>query len=870
MKNSNVYNALEAEACVLKAWEEESVFSFEDEPEREARGFVLPPPNITGRLHIGHALNATLIDILVRWRRMQGYSVLWQPGVDHASIATQAVVERALQEKGRPSRQELGRQAFLREVFAWKDEHGAIIESQLKRLGVACDFSRSRFTMDAPFVQMVIRVFVALYQQGFIYRAKRLVNWDPKLGTAISDLEVLSVETNGHLYYIRYPIVGQEDRFIVVATTRPETLFGDVAVAVPLEDSRVGLSVHVPISGRVIPVVGDMHAHANIGSGAVKITPAHDFNDFKVGQRHQLPLINIFTPTMHLNEEVPPSYQGLAREEARKNVVADLEHAGLIEKIEPHQHNVPHGDRSHEVIEPYLTDQWYVDAPKLAQASIAAVSEGEITFFPAAWAKNYFEWMNNLEPWCISRQLWWGHQVPVWYAPDGTYFVACALEEALDQAKAHFGHEVALQQDTDVLDTWFSSALWPFAALDKACQLGASQKVELTSILQRYYPIDTLITSFDIIFFWVARMIMMGVHFLDRVPFHRVYIHALVRDEKGQKMSKSKGNVIDPLVIAEQYGTDAMRMSLAALTVQGRDIKLSLKHIEGWRNFTTKLWNSARFCQMNHMRVGQGMPTPSLPINQWIRHACDACIQTVTHALENLCFNEAIAVLYQFTWHTFCDRYLESIKPVSKNDEETCSTMGFVLLTILKLLHPFAPFCTDFIARSFDLGDSLLLKEQWPTASEGAYNPQAICEVEQAFELVAHIRSLRAHFKCNAASYLKLAVVKPVAHAALVKRLARLEEIFETQKPFEGARFVLHNTFFVLHLGQDIDILREKERLAKDISQLDKRILEITTLLANQAFLSKSKPEIIEEKEVQLAHARAQIEKLQTISAGLI
>ena len=593
------YRPADFEGRLYELWEKSGGFA--GRPGESAPWCVMmPPPNVTGSLHMGHALNNTLQDVLTRYRRKTGRNALWQPGMDHAGIATQMVVERQLAEEG-TDRRALGREAFIERVWSWKAESGGAIGRQLRRLGASPDWSRERFTMDEGLSRAVIEVFVTLYRQGLIYRDKRLVNWDPVLGTAISDLEVEQREMrDGKLWHVRYPIAGRSGEHIVVATTRPETMLGDTAVAVHPEDERyrglVGSAALLPLVGRRLPIVADEYADPAQGSGAVKITPAHDFNDFEVGRRHDLDIVNVFDAEARINDNAPEAYRGLDRMEARARVLADLEAQGLIEKVEPHVHTVPHGDRSGAVIEPWLTDQWYVDAKTLAEPAIEAVEDGRIRFVPARWENTYFEWMRNIQPWCISRQLWWGHRIPAWYGPDGQVFVAATEAEAEVQSAQHYGRPEPLARDEDVLDTWFSSGLWPFSTLGWP---------ERTEALESYYPNSDLITGFDIIFFWVARMVMLGLHFMGDVPFRTVYIHALVRDETGQKMSKSKGNVIDPLALIDKYGADALRFTLAAMEAQGRDIKLAESRVAGYRNFATKLWNAARFCEANGCEPGR-------------------------------------------------------------------------------------------------------------------------------------------------------------------------------------------------------------------------------------------------------------------------
>ncbi|MBN9013159.1 MAG: valine--tRNA ligase, partial [Rhizobiales bacterium] len=697
------YQPADIENRIARAWDDAGAFKAGRADRRDAEPFaiVIPPPNVTGSLHMGHALNNTLQDVLCRFERMRGRDVLWQPGTDHAGIATQMVVERQLAERQEPSRRDMGREKFLERVWQWKAESGGVIVNQLKRLGASCDWSRERFTMDEGLSRAVAKVFVELHRDGLIYKDKRLVNWDPKLLTAISDLEVQQIEVKGNLWHLRYPLEGKtfnpEDpsTFIVVATTRPETMLGDSAVAVHPDDERyrhlVGKHVILPLVGRRIPIVADDYSDPEKGSGAVKITPAHDFNDFEVGKRHNLPQINILDVEGRialtdneaywhgLPQNASPhaaTLHGMDRFAARKQIVAWLEESGILEKIEPNVHMVPHGDRSGVVIEPYLTDQWYVDAKTMAQPAIAAVRGGATEFVPKNWEKTYFEWMENIQPWCISRQLWWGHQIPAWYGPDGKVFVAETEEEAVGNALGYYveqevitaeqGHDMALDpalregfitRDEDVLDTWFSSALWPFSTLGWP---------DDAKDVERYYPTNVLVTGFDIIFFWVARMMMMGLHFMKDVPFPTVYIHALVRDEKGAKMSKSKGNVIDPLNLIDQYGADALRFTLAAMAAQGRDIKLATSRVEGYRNFATKLWNACRFAEMNHCALPDGFdPTQAKEtLNRWIAHETLVAAREATQAIESYRFNDAAGVIYRFVWNVFCDWYLELAKPV--------------------------------------------------------------------------------------------------------------------------------------------------------------------------------------------------------------
>src|SRR5579872_5896526 len=715
------------------AWERSGGFAAHPDSGKPPYTIMMPPPNVTGSLHMGHALTFTLQDILIRFERMRGRDALWQPGTDHAGIATEIVVSNQLAEEGK-NRGDLGREAFIERVWQWKEQSGGTITRQLRRLGVSADWARERFTMDAGLSAAVRRVFVTLYREGLIYRDKRLVNWDPEMHTVISDLEVDNRETKGKLWHIRYPVEGMPGRYLVVATTRPETMLGDTGVAVHPEDARyrdlVGRTVRLPLVGRQIPVVADEYADPEMGSGAVKITPAHDFNDFELGRRHGLEMINIFDEDARLNDNAPEAYCGLLRFEARKKVLADLEAAGLIEKVVDHTLMVPHHDRSGVVIEPWLTDQWYCNAGVLAKPAIEAVETGQTVFVPRQWENTIFEWMRNIQPWCISRQLWWGHQIPAWYAPDGTVFVAEGEEGARAEAEAKFGAGVALRRDDDVLDTWFSSALWPFSTLGWP---------EPTPEVARYFPGDVLVTGFDIIFFWVARMMMMGLHFRGDVPFRTVYIHALVRDERGQKMSKSRGNIIDPLDLIGRYGCDALRFTLSALAAPGRDIKLAESRVEGYRNFVTKLWNAVRFAEMNGAAAFDAGFDPRSckeTVNRWIASATRDCAMAVTQALETYRFDDAANRLYAFVWGTFCDWYLEFSKPIlqggaAEAQTETKATIGWVLAQIVHLLHPIMPFVTEEIWGQLGRDDAgMLLTGAWPDLPPDLHEPDAAAEMD--------------------------------------------------------------------------------------------------------------------------------------------
>ncbi|MEZ5828872.1 MAG: valine--tRNA ligase [Hyphomicrobiales bacterium] len=896
------YQPQNFEGQIYRSWEDARAFAAERGDREGARPFaiVIPPPNVTGSLHMGHALNNTLQDVLVRFERMRGRDVLWQPGTDHAGIATQMVVERQLMERQEPNRRAMGRDKFIKRIWQWKEESGNTIVGQLKRLGCSCDWSRLRFTMDEGLSRAVRKVFVDLYRAGLIYKDKRLVNWDPELLTAISDLEVEQKETKGHLWHLRYPIEGKtfnpEDpsTYIVVATTRPETMLGDTGVAVHPDDERykhlVGKNVILPIVGRRIPIVADEYSDPEKGSGAVKITPAHDFNDFEVGKRHGLPMINVLSQDARLLLHPNPDFtqgveltpqlhatilemNGVFRFAARKIIVERLEHEGLLEKIEPHVHAIPHGDRSGAVIEPFLTDQWYVDAATLAKPAIDAVKRGRTTFVPKTWENTYFHWMENIQSWCISRQLWWGHQIPAWYGPDGQVFVAEDEAAANAAAKEHYGKDEKLKRDEDVLDTWFSSALWPFSTLGWPDQ---------TPELARYYPTDVLVTGFDIIFFWVARMMMMGMHFMEEVPFRDVYIHALVRDEKGQKMSKSKGNVIDPLELIDTYGADALRFTLAAMAAQGRDIKLSGARVEGYRNFATKLWNAARFAQMNDCvpRADFDPASAHITVNRWIAGEAERTTAAVTEALEAFRFNEAAGAIYHFLWHIYCDWYLELIKPVLMGDDETAraetrAMAAFVLDRALQLLHPFMPFVTEELwakrAPDDEKRDSLLMLSAWPTHSD-LQNAQADAEIDWLIRLVTEVRSVRAEMNVPAAAKVPLVVAgandttktRVAAHDETIKRLARIETIdFADAPPTGSVQMVLDEATLALPLQGVIDIGAESERLKREIDKVGSEIAQIDAKLANEKFVSRAPEHVVEEQRERKTQAQAVAAKLE-------
>ncbi len=880
------YDPAAIEARIAKAWADADAFKAGQgaKPDAESFSIVIPPPNVTGSLHMGHALNNTLQDILVRFERMRGKNVLWQPGTDHAGIATQMVVERKLAAETPPRiRKNMERDAFLKEVWAWKEESGGTIVNQLKRLGASCDWSRERFTMDEGGKQAVTEFFIALYKAGLIYKDKRLVNWDPKFQTAISDLEVEQREIKGSLWYFNYPLEGVEydrenpDTFITIATTRPETMLGDGAVAVHPENPRlkhlIGRVAILPLMNRRLHIIGDEYADPEKGTGAVKITSAHDFNDYEVGKRHNLPLFNIMTPDAKLNDSVPEAYRGKDRYEARKMVVADIEVLGLLNKIEPHVNMVPHGDRSGVVIEPLLTDQWYVNVRPLADKAVEAVKAGKTRIMPQNRETEFFNWLENIEPWCISRQLWWGHQIPVWYGPDGIEFVARNDDEAATAALKHYGIKTILIRDTDVLDTWFSSALWPFSTM------GWPEK---TLELARYYPTSVLITGFDILFFWVARMMMAGLFTQDNVPFKDVYIHGLVRDQNNKKMSKTTGNVIDPLEVIDTYGADALRLAMAALASGGRDIKLSTQRIESYRNFATKIWNSARFAEMNGCeRVRDFDPkTVTSTLNKWALGELSYTALSVTTALETYRFNDAANAVYKFVWNTFCDWYVELSKPVLQgmdgaDKNETRATTAFIIDEICKLLHPFMPFITEELwAIKGEQGaerTSLLCLAEWPQY-DSLENEQAKAEINWLIKAISEIRSARAEMSVPAGSQIPLIIVNANADikdqatrwSDALKRLARLSDVgFAQNAPPQSVQIVLEACILALPLAGIIDMDAERTRLIKEQQKQLAEIAKVDSKLGNADFVARAPADIIEENRARKLEAEQRVEKIK-------
>jgi valyl-tRNA synthetase len=875
-----------AEPRLYAQWEASGAFSPTDDPSAEPFSIVIPPPNVTGSLHIGHALNNTLQDVLIRFERMRGKAALWLPGTDHAGIATQMVVERQLAQQGNMGRRDMGRDAFVAKVWEWKAESGGQIVNQLRRLGASCDWSRERFTLDEGLSAAVRKVFVQLHKEGLIYRDKRLVNWDPHFQTAISDLEVEQREVDGHYWHFAYPLEDGSGE-IVVATTRPETMLADTAVAVHPDDERykalIGRAVRLPIVNRPIPIIADDYADPAKGSGAVKITPAHDFNDFQVGKRHNLPMFNILDDFGRISGDVPAEYRGLDRFEARKKVVDTFESLGLLRGIEKTRHVVPHGDRSGVVVEPYLTDQWFVNAEVLARPAIKAVEEGDTVFVPKHWEKTYFEWMRNIQPWTISRQLWWGHRIPAWFGPDGKIFVEETEEAARAKAREHYGRDEPLRQDEDVLDTWFSSALWPFSTMGWPDE---------TNDLARFYPTHTLITGFDIIFFWVARMMMQGLHFMGEVPFKRVFINALVRDASGAKMSKSKGNVMDPLELVDEFGADALRFTLTAMSGAARDIKLSRQRIEGYRNFGTKLWNATRFAQMNGCARAEGFDPAAnkVTLNRWIVGETTRTAKLVTQALADCGFDEAAGALYRFIWNVFCDWYVELAKPILNGADEaakaeTQATAAWVLDVIFKLLHPVMPFLTEELWRqTADLGaprghDGFLMTARWPELPDSLVDAKADREIQLIIDAISEGRSVRQELNVPPSARPPLLVVESTAEqrevieasAALIGQLLRVAEVrFVDTAPEGSIPYVVAGATLALPVAEFIDLAAERARLSKEVGGLAGEIEKISKKLGNPDFVARAPEEVVEENRERLADAEAAKAKLEGALARLV
>ena len=870
MPLSKFFNFLEDENKIYINWEKSD--SFKSKKNQEAYSIMMPPPNVTGSLHMGHALTFTIQDILIRYHRMQGKEVLWQAGTDHAGIATQMVVERKLLEEGL-DRRTLGREQFIEKVWEWKEESGGSINNQLRRLGASADWSRERFTMDEGLSEAVKKVFVDLYNDGIIYRDKRLVNWDPKLLTAISDLEVEQKEQEGSLWHIKYPI--DQDNYIVVATTRPETMLGDSAVAVHPEDSRykdlIGKHCNLPLVEKTIPIIADEYADPEKGSGAVKITPAHDFNDFEVGKRHQLEFINIFDQFAKINENAPSKYQGLDRFKARQLILEELQSLGLLIKEEKQDMVVPYGDRSGVVIEPWLTDQWFCNAKKLSIDPIKSVKEGKTNFVPKNWENTFFNWMENIQPWCISRQLWWGHQIPAWYGPDKKCFVALSIDDANLKAKKHYGKETELIQEEDVLDTWFSSALWTFSTLDWPNK---------TYELERFYPGNVLVTGFDIIFFWVARMMMMGSYFMKQTPFKDVYIHPLIRDEKGQKMSKSKGNIIDPLVLLDKYGADTLRFTLTALLNPGRDVKLAEDRVKGYKSFTNKIWNAANFLNINDVTFIDSLDNNkiSLDTSKWILKEYENVQAEYFKNIEKYQFHEIASLIYHFTWHTFCDWYIEFIKSDFANNEkseETKKVSGWIFIQILKLLHPIMPFITEKLWLSLVDSQSFLMSQNFTKISfDNSFN-DSNKYTKKVIEMMTALRNLRANLNISYKNEIEIFVdtknedlKKFISnYQNEFKRLIKTKSIkFEQVSSQKKSAFIVLNEITILiPLEGIVDTEKEKSKLNDKKNIYTKKLKVVLDKLNNKAFIDKAPDNVIENFKIQEKEINSSIEKIDEI-----
>ena len=875
MQNPN-YNHLTIENEIYDYWEKNKFFK-PKKNKKKCFSIVIPPPNVTGNLHMGHALNNSIQDLLIRFYRMNGYETLWQPGTDHAGIATQAVVEKQLLEK-KITKDQLGRNKFIEEVWKWKKKSGDQILNQLKKLGCSCDWSRNRFTMDEDMSKAVTKSFVKLYENKLIYKDTKLVNWDTKLETAISDLEVVQKEIQSNLYYIKYKIVGEENS-ITIATTRPETMIGDTALAVNPNDNRykkfIGKKVIIPLANREVKVIADNYVSMEQGSGALKVTPAHDFNDFDIGKRHNLEFINILEKNGKLNKNVPKEFIGMDRFEARTLIIKLLKEKNILDKTENIKNAVPYGDRSNSIIEPLLTEQWFVDAKFLAKKAIKVVKKNKTNFFPNNWSKTYFQWMNNIQPWCISRQLWWGHRIPAWYSKDNKIFVAETEIEAKKKAYKIYKKKVDLKRDEDVLDTWFSSALWPFATL------GWPQK---TYELKRFYPTSVLVTGFDIIFFWVARMMLMGNYLIKKQPFSKVYVHALVRDEKGQKMSKSKGNVIDPLEIINKYGADSLRFTLISMAAPGRDVKLSEERLKGYRNFLNKIWNANKFSKLNKCKLSKKLTNKNinLDINKWIYYELNKTNKEVRGYISKFRFDEAARSIYQFVWHFYCDWYIEFLKPIfdskhKKNLEESRNVASYIQSSILILLHPFIPFFTEKVWLDFDFGSyfkSPLMFKDWNLSTKltPSFN-QSYKKIDWLIHLVTNIRSTKVDLDVSPGSFIDISINELNKNRRSIiednlnvfKRLGRVSNIYDSKIDKKGIKIIVGGESITLHFDQNLDLIRQKQKIFTKVKDLDQKVAVITKKLKNKSFLQNAPKQIIEKDKKALIDYKFALKKLNSI-----
>jgi valyl-tRNA synthetase len=874
--SNDKYIHSDVEDRIYSYWEKNNLFK--PKPNKKKFSIVIPPPNVTGSLHMGHALNNSIQDLLVRYYRMNNYETLWQPGTDHAGIATQALVEKKLTSEN-INKNEIGREKFIEKVWEWKQQYGDIIINQLKKLGCSCDWSRNAFTMDDNLSKSVIKVFVELHKKKLIYKAEKLVNWDTVLKTAISDLEVDQREVNSLMYYIRYPIVNS-DEFITIATTRPETMLGDTAIAVNPKDERyirlIGKTVTIPIVGRIIKIIEDNYADPEQGTGALKITPAHDFNDYDVGQRNNLEIINIFTKSGKINDNGPNDYIGLDRFEARKKILKELKKNNYLVKEENIKNKVPYGDRSNSVIEPFLTEQWFVDAKKLSIKAKEVVSSKKTNFFPENWSKTYFQWMNNIEPWCISRQLWWGHQIPAWYGHDKEIFVAINEEEAKAAAKVHYKKDVELVRDPDVLDTWFSSGLWPFATL------GWPNNSEY---VKKFYPTSVLVTGFDIIFFWVARMIMFGMEFLDKEPFKDIYVHALVKDEKGQKMSKSKGNVIDPLDLIKKYSADALRFTLLSMASPGTDVKLSEDRVKGYRNFLNKLWNANNFLITNRCDFNKADKVPNLTINinKWIYSELLLTKDKVKKNLKDYRFDEAAKNTYQFSWHSYCDWYLELSKTILFSDDkkakdEVRAVSAYIFKQILILLHPFIPFVTEeiWLKNKFDnSGKNFLMLANWPSGNfEKDTNTQ---QVEKIINIISELRSFKNELSVSPGSFIDISIEGISKNDqsffsendTILKRLGRINNLFDKDLEKPAATLMISGDLFKVYFAQDVDLELIKENLTNRQNKYQQQMAKISQRLDNKGFVDRAPKDIVDQEKNNYNNLKNDVERISITIKGL-
>lgn len=849
----------QVEKTVSELWDKNQTFKYTPDESKPAYTIVLPPPNITGSLHVGHALCFTIQDILIRYKRMSGFNVLWQAGLDHAGIVTQLLVEKHLASKGIDPKS-LTREELLKEIWDWKEKSGSSILNQMHKLGCSIDLSRVRFTMDKESNRAVIETFVKLYEDGLIYKDTKLVNWDPKLQSAISDLEVVDKEEKGKLYYIKYQIT-RSNEYVTVATTRPETLFGDTAVAVNPGDERyknlVGKTVTIPLCNREIPVIADEHSNPEKGSGVVKITPAHDFNDFEVGKRHDLEIINVLDKNACMNQNVPEEFIGLDRYDARKLVIEKLESIGLLEKVEDIQHVVPYGDRSNVVIEPYMTEQWFLDASRLAVEAIRTVEDGGVSFVPKNWENTYFEWMRNIRPWCLSRQIKWGHQIPAWYGPDKKIFVARTEEDAIKAADAFYGHRVELTRDTDVLDTWYSSSLWPFSTLGWPSE---------SKLLDRNYPNNVLVTGFDIIFFWVARMIMMGMYFNKKPPFKNVYIHALVRDSHGNKMSKSKGNVVDPIELIDEFGADALRFSMAAFSTPGRDICISKERINGYKGLFVKLWNSIKFAQMNECTKPIANPKAAkVIVNKWIIAKLASLHGSIETSVSAYRFDEYANSLYQFFWGDFCDWYIEISKVFLKNGsteevEETKGTIYYVLENFLKFLSPIAPFISGYLNKEY-FQNAILTTSDFPIL---ACSDESTNRIEFIQDVITEIRSLRKEFCIPYKQEVAFRLQNKTLDPWEIDVISSLAKVKYDSACDSNLRMIVHECELILH-AEGIDLDTPKTRLAEELEKISNSITSTEARLANEKFITNAPQNVVDESRKQLESMKIRQAKINQL-----